>query len=112
MTQTPGEMLAEKKRILYRWMVKAFDAGQKVDRYSDQASEFYYPMIDFDWVPKILAELAVVHASGEYTEVMTERLREFIKNIGSGFWPPDVMREFIDSKLADLQAKDGRENDS
>ena len=47
----------EIQKICEKWLVKAYLTGQKVDPYSTDNSEFYMPMIDLSWSPKMAEEI-------------------------------------------------------
>lgn len=44
--------------VCHRWLDKAFEAGQRCPRNSDQRSEYYSPLFEYEWIPKMLSELA------------------------------------------------------
>ena len=48
---------AEIQKICYKWLVKAYSTGQRVDPHDANNSEFYMPMIDLSWSPKMADEI-------------------------------------------------------
>jgi hypothetical protein len=53
----------EKRLIICRWLTQAFEAGQLCPQHSDQRSEYWSPTFEYDWAPKILAELEAAQES-------------------------------------------------
>lgn len=45
--------------VIHRYLMAAFSDGQRVERLSDQASEFWSPHFEYDVAPKLIAELGI-----------------------------------------------------
>ncbi len=43
--------------LCFAWLMKAFRAGQGCPRFSDQASEYYAPLIELEWSKQMVDEL-------------------------------------------------------
>ena len=59
-TRFTDKVLVDKeqaRKLISKKLMEAFEAGQKVDRFSDQASEYWAPAFDLAWAPQIIARL-------------------------------------------------------
>ena len=55
-----GKVLVDGEKavtIISQKLMEAFRAGQKVDRFSDQATEYYAPAFELSWAPEIMKAL-------------------------------------------------------
>lgn len=54
---------ADVQKVCCKWLEKAFAAGQKCPPFSDQASEYYSPLFEYDWSVEMEKEITEAAAA-------------------------------------------------
>jgi hypothetical protein len=97
-------------RIIERYLLQAFDDGNKAQRNTAERSEYFSPHYEYDVAPKLLAELKSDFAS----VATTDNVPSLPRQLESLVIPPDGFRlltNFETMQNGDKYYKDGKWND-